>query len=82
MARSHSIWVVVGTTDEMALPLACFTVKHELITWLKRRLDVFPHERTYLDVLKYHDNPYTTEMMEDVYEWSVEEFLRMEGEDD
>lgn len=32
MARSHAVWIV--THDN--LPLASFTVKHELVTYLKR----------------------------------------------
>lgn len=31
MARSPAVWVVIGTT---AVPIAAFTVKHELCTWL------------------------------------------------
>jgi hypothetical protein len=33
MARSVYIWLVLGSERE---PLAAFTVKHELITWLER----------------------------------------------
>jgi hypothetical protein len=32
MARAHSIWVVV----EGGVPRAAFTVKHELMAWLRR----------------------------------------------
>lgn len=34
MSRSTSIWLVV---DETAHPVAAFTVKHELSTWLAKR---------------------------------------------
>lgn len=33
MARSVTIWLVTGSESE---PLAAFTVKHELVTWLER----------------------------------------------
>lgn len=36
MARSTCVYVVVGSDD---VPIAGFTVKHELITWLGRRQD-------------------------------------------
>ena len=32
MARSYSVWVVMG----LHAPIATFTVKHELETWLER----------------------------------------------
>jgi hypothetical protein len=35
MARSHSIWIVVG--DASRLPVFAATVKHELVTWLETR---------------------------------------------
>jgi hypothetical protein len=34
MARADYVWVV---TDATHAPIAAFTVKHELIGWLKRR---------------------------------------------
>lgn len=33
MARSHAVWVV--TSELVSWPLAAFTVKHELTTWLE-----------------------------------------------
>lgn len=35
MARAHSIWVV--TSEGGRLPIAAFTVKHELQSWLDKR---------------------------------------------
>lgn len=37
MSRSTSIWVIL---DELATVRACFTVRHEMITWLKDQPDV------------------------------------------
>lgn len=37
MARSHSVWVVTHRDPSTAHPIAAFTVKHELKTWLTRR---------------------------------------------
>lgn len=36
MARSHAVWVVVGIASSR--PVATFTVKHELVTWMKDRI--------------------------------------------
>lgn len=38
MARSHAVWVLmqVDRTANLGLPVAAFTVKHELMTWLDR----------------------------------------------
>ena len=36
MARSNAIWVVTKAHDLMA----SFTVKHELITWLRRQVSL------------------------------------------
>lgn len=38
MARAHSVWVVMG----MAAPIAGFTVKHELVDWLRERMQQWP----------------------------------------
>ena len=79
MARSSYIWVVTAETDDFLHVMATFTVKHELITWCKRRTDTYPHELDTLDVTKHHDNPRTTEMLEDVREFgTVREFLERE----
>lgn len=46
MARAHSIWIVRDIADGFKrAPIGAFTVKHELITWLKRE-DVEPYELT------------------------------------
>lgn len=38
MARAHTIWIVV---DELGgVPLAAFTVKHELVTWAERHPNI------------------------------------------
>lgn len=34
MARAHSVWIVSPASFDN--PIAAFTVKHELITWLTR----------------------------------------------
>lgn len=38
MARSHAIWLLISRKNETipAVPVAAFTVKHELQTWLDR----------------------------------------------
>lgn len=36
MSRAYAIWVVTQDAE----PIAGFTVKHEMITWLRRRSDV------------------------------------------
>jgi hypothetical protein len=54
MARSQSIWVVehkVVPRFEIAIA-ACFTVKHEMITWLKNQED--PKQ---FIVMRFPDNP-------------------------
>jgi hypothetical protein len=34
MARAHAVWVVM---DKDKFPIAAFTVKHELVTWIERQ---------------------------------------------
>jgi hypothetical protein len=57
MARSHSIYVVtrpVPFGDDYNI-VAAFTVKHELVTWLKK------YEKDYIDgiaIAKLRDNGY------------------------
>jgi hypothetical protein len=48
MARAHSIWVVV----DGGVPVAAFTVKHELVTWLNR---YGPDARSYFKLYKIRD---------------------------
>lgn len=38
MARSHCVYVVLSSN--FSVPLAGFTVKHELVTWLVRHPEV------------------------------------------
>lgn len=52
MARSTTIWVVMDSEDN-PLPVAAFTVKHELISWLKRH----PGAVRLCRVFRCSDNP-------------------------
>jgi hypothetical protein len=72
LARANYIWVVSVEDDNFA----CFTVKHELITWLERRIRESPHEEDMLMISKHHDNPQNLETLEDVPDWTASEFLR------
>lgn len=54
MARSETIWLV-QLMGETVLPIAAFTVKHELITWLKRHREGWPK---YV-IFRMADNPGT-----------------------
>lgn len=49
MARAHNIWIV---TDYFPGPLTAFTVKRELVTWLK---SLHPAERQCLKVWRVVD---------------------------
>lgn len=37
MTRCTTVWVIL---DELATVRACFTVRHEMVTWLKGQPDV------------------------------------------
>jgi hypothetical protein len=50
MPRSNAIWVVMRLHS--AIPVAAFTVKHELITWLDRNNTACQHR-----VFRLLDNP-------------------------
>lgn len=52
MARSTYIYVVDRPDGGFPGAVAVFTVKHEMITWLKRN-----HEGEEWEVLRYSDNP-------------------------
>lgn len=46
MARAHSVWIVRDIEDGYQRdPIGAFTVKHELVSWLKRE-DVDPYGLT------------------------------------
>jgi hypothetical protein len=76
LARANYIWVVSLEDDDFEHIISCFTVKHELITWLERRIKMFPHEEDMLMISKHHDNPQSLEELEDVPDWTAAEFLR------
>lgn len=38
MARSEYIYIVVSTAGDSTLPVAAFTVKHEMVRWLRRKI--------------------------------------------
>jgi len=59
LARAYSIWVVSYSYPDPDLILGAFTVKHELITWLKKQTDPtrFLIKRVYDGNLKYQGIP-------------------------
>ena len=76
MARSHAIWVVTCETEEFLHVMACFTVKHELVTWLEQRTRIYEHELDTLEISKHIDGPRTTADLENVIEFgTAREFL-------
>lgn len=79
MARSKAIYVVSAETEEFLHIMATFTVKHECVTWCKRRVGTYPQDLDGLEVTKHHDNPTTTALLEDVVDLgTVREFLARE----
>jgi len=65
MARSSYIYAVLSG---LGLPLATFTVKHELIAWMRK----WPQDRLYeLVVWRMHDGPGGKQ-----YEYKNDELLR------
>jgi len=55
MARSHAIWLVCAYAGESKIPVAAFTVKHELQSWLDKR---FKGDKNQLQIFRMIDNPY------------------------
>lgn len=53
MARSHAVWVVATGNDQGGRPVAAFTVKHELASWLEMQT---PESRVWLHVWRC-ENP-------------------------
>lgn len=67
MARAHSIWIVRDIADGFKRdPIGAFTVKHELVTWLKRD-DVDPYGLT-ITVVRDGNLKYSTPLLSD---WEV-----------
>jgi hypothetical protein len=64
MARAVYLYVVMGLHP---LPIAVFTVKHEMVTWLKRQ------SRGPVRVYRYKDGAYGEEV---ITEMDVEELLK------
>ena len=68
MARSKKIYTVIiseenevnGYFNYASYPIACFTVKHEMITWLKKRPQFW--DCCYIYAMK--DNPYEVKDMD------------------
>jgi hypothetical protein len=56
MARSYNIYVVTAPTEcgAESRPVAAFTVKHELESWVKRNQDKFDLDA---DIFIMKDNP-------------------------
>jgi len=71
MARSHAIWVVTNPAKVAQVgPLACFTVKHECVSWLDR------HYAAGLKLFYCADNPSDYRQEPTVTELDLDEFLK------
>jgi hypothetical protein len=55
VARSPAVWIVLSASDP-AVPLAAFTVKHELCTWLRKNHS--PQSVSHLNGWKVSDGPF------------------------
>ena len=68
MARAHSIWIVRDTNDGYQRPpIGAFTVKHELISWLKK---IDPYGLT-ITVVRDGNLKYTNYPDDLLSEWEV-----------
>jgi hypothetical protein len=54
MPRASGIWVVISPDLKTDRPSAIFTVKHEMITYLKKVKELRP-EFSHFEVLRYQD---------------------------
>lgn len=65
MARSSYIYLLQDTDEtEPARPVAAFTVKHELVTWLEHSRSLWDH----LKLFRMKDSPHWNQQFRDEYE--------------
>ena len=72
MARSRHIYVVMGAVK---VPIAAFTVKHELVAWIKRKEHAPDSPLRFMHVFRLDDGGYPGH----VTELGIDDLLASDG---